>query len=101
MVEQVKQWSCRHQVVVQIWSGVELGTDFKPSPVRVFFTEFVRVFGHALELTKKCVQFGPVDIVLSKFTMFPRENVLMLRSVLMLDEKVRAQLTSSKSANLS
>lgn len=71
--------------MVQILNGVELDADLNPSPVRVFFTEFVRVFGDALELAKKCVQLGPVDIIFSKFAMLSRENVLIPWSVLVLE----------------
>lgn len=62
--------------MVQTGSGVEVDTDFMPSPIRVFFTEFVRVFGDAFELAQECVQFGPVDIIFGEFAMLPRENVL-------------------------
>ena len=67
------------------------------------FAEFVRVFGDAFELTEKCVQFGPVDIIFCEFSMLSRENVLILWSVLVFNGKRKgtAKLTSSKSANLS
>lgn len=63
-------------MVAQTWSGVELFKVLRPSPVGVLFTDFVRVFGDALQLTQECVQLGPVDIVLGEFTMLPRKNML-------------------------
>lgn len=72
-------------MVLQIWSGVELVTILKPSPVRVLFTDLVRVFGDALELTKECVQLGPIDIVFGEFAMLPRENMLPIWLVRILD----------------
>lgn len=64
-------------MVVRICNSAELDTGLKPSPVGVVFTQFIRVLRDALELTQKCVQFGPVDIVFGEFAMLSRDNVLI------------------------
>lgn len=52
------------------------------SPIAELFAQLIGVLRNAPKLAQQGVQVSPVLIVLGELAMFPRKNVLLIRSVL-------------------